>query len=169
MQPTRRRDRGNVLIVVSFVGLFAMALSGGLISHYAVSEARGIADSQAKLRVYWAMVGHIDYALSRMRQEHQAGAGWPSDLGEDGIQGVLLGYLDELDYGPNRNCRGKTVKSTENSRCSVWLYHPDDGEEHDGYQNLNPDQDVPDRSDRLVGRRQQYPVVRAADNQTGNT
>ena len=130
MQPTRRRDRGNVLIVVSFVGLFAMALSGGLISHYAVSEARSIADSQAKLRVYWAMVGHIDYALSRMRQEHQTGAGWPSDLGEDGIQGVLLSYLDELDYGPNRNCRGTTVTSTENSRCSVWLYHGSDGEEH---------------------------------------
>ena len=34
------RDRGTILIAVSFVGIFAMALSGGLISHYAVSEAR---------------------------------------------------------------------------------------------------------------------------------
>ena len=118
----RRKDKGNILIVVSFVGLFTMALSGGLINHYAVSEARGVADSLAKLRVYWAMMGHIDYALSRMRQEHPTGAGWTSDVGENNIQGVLLSYLDELDYGPNRNCHGTIVKSTANSRCSVWLY-----------------------------------------------
>ena len=72
----RQQDNGNILIVVSFVGLFAMALSGGLITHFAVSEARGVADSLAKLRVYWAMVGHVDYALSRMRRENPTGAGW---------------------------------------------------------------------------------------------
>ena len=116
----RQHERGNILIVVSFVGLFAMALSSGLIGHYAVSEARGIADSLAKLRVYWAMSGHIDYALSRIRQENSEAAGWISDQDENGIQGVLLGYLDELDKGAN--CRGTTVTSTLNSRCSSWLY-----------------------------------------------
>lgn len=97
-----------------------MALSGGLISHYAVAEARGIADSLARLRLYWAMSGHIDYALSRIRQENNEAAGWVSDQDENGIQGVLLSYLDELDKGTN--CRDTTVTSTPNSRCSSWLY-----------------------------------------------
>ena len=119
-----RRQRGNILIVVSFVGLFSMAISGGLISHYAVSEARGIADSLAKVRVYWAMVGHVDYALSRIRQEHPGPAGWTSDLGENNIQGALINVLDELDFSgaTTRNCRGQSVTSTENSKCSVWRY-----------------------------------------------
>ena len=123
-QCSRRIEKGNILIVVSFVGLFTMALSGGLINHYAVSEARGVADSLAKVRVYWAMVGHVDYALSRMRQEHPGPAGWTSDLGENNIQGALLNVLDELDFSPaaDRNCRGTTVTSTANSKCSVWQY-----------------------------------------------
>ncbi len=116
----RQRNRGNILIAVSFIGLFAMALSSGLVGNYAVSEARGVADSLAKLRVYWAMSGHIDYALSRIRQENDEAAGWISDQDENGIQGVLLSYLDELDKGTN--CRDTTVTSTQNSRCSSWLY-----------------------------------------------
>ena len=169
----RQQDNGNILIVVSFVGLFAMALSGGLITHFAVSEARGVADSLAKLRVYWAMVGHVDYALSRMRRENPTGAGWTNDLGENNIQGVLLGYLDELDYGPNRNCRGTTVTSTENSRCSIWLYDEvsNDYVFHFKWTVFDPANNDPpegDTTDGRVGIRIDYVLEGAKDNTVGN-
>lgn len=169
----RQQDNGNILIVVSFVGLFAMALSGGLITHFAVSEARGVADSLAKLRVYWAMVGHVDYALSRMRQENPTGAGWTNDLGENNIQGVLLGYLDELDYGPNRNCRGTTVTSTENSRCSIWLYDEvsNDYVFHFKWTVFDPANNDPPEGNTTDGRlaiRIDYVLEGANDNTTSN-
>ncbi len=116
----RRRQRGTILIAVSFVGMFAMLLSGGLISHFAVSEARAVANSLAKVRVYWAMVGHMDYALSRMRQQNPTAPPFTSDVDLAGIQGILLTYFDELDFGSD--CRGSSVPSATNSKCSKWVY-----------------------------------------------
>ena len=166
-QHTLGRDRGTILIAVSFVGIFAMALSSALISHFAVSEARGVADSLAKLRVYWAMVGHVDYALSRMRQDNKAAAGWLSDLGETGIQGVLLGYLDELDDGAN--CRGTTVASTTNSKCSSWPYVEvsSDYVFHFKWTVYDPFNSVPvegTSTDGRLGIRIDYVLEGAADN-----
>ena len=119
------------------------------------------------------MVGHVDYALSRMRREHPTGAGWTSDLGENGIQGVLLGYLDELDYGPNRNCRGTTVTSTENSRCSIWLYDEvsNDYVFHFKWTVFDPANNDPpegNTTDGRVGIRIDYVLEGAKDNTIGN-
>lgn len=107
-----------------------MALCGGLISHFAVAEARAVANSLAKLRVYWAMMGHVDYALSRMRQENpdDTTKTWTTDVGPTGIQGELLTYLDELGRANDGDdCRvapvaADTVTSESFSRCSSWPY-----------------------------------------------
>ncbi|MDP6343959.1 MAG: hypothetical protein QF491_10545 [Alphaproteobacteria bacterium] len=130
----REGDRGTVLIAVSFVGIFAMALCAALISSYAVSEARAVEDSLAKLRVYWAMMGHVDYALSRARG-HVAET--PSVIGPgqaslcdtatatpdtracvddpDSVSSVAI-FLGELATGAD--CKGGDVSDP----CATWSY-----------------------------------------------
>ena len=64
-----RRTRGSALITVTLIGLFVMLLAAALVNHFANAEARAIAHSLAKTRIYWASMGHINYALSRIRRE----------------------------------------------------------------------------------------------------
>ena len=71
-KPPRRnnnRTRGSALITVTLIGLFVMLSAAALINHFATTEANAIADSLAKTRIYWASIGHINYALSRLRRE----------------------------------------------------------------------------------------------------
>jgi hypothetical protein len=46
-----------------------MLLAAALVNHFATAEARAIAHSLAKTRIYWASMGHINYSLSRIRRE----------------------------------------------------------------------------------------------------
>jgi hypothetical protein len=130
-QSVKRCDRGSILIAISFVGLFSMLLSGGLITHFAIAEARAVSDNLAKLRVYWAMMGHIDYTLSRMRAEHPDNTtNWPVDIDNaNSIQISILAKLDELrlsDAGGTKCRTGPTVATTiaptDVSKCSSWRY-----------------------------------------------
>ena len=172
----QRSESGNILLTVTLVGLLGMALTGGLISNYAVSEARAVAESLAKIRVYWAMVGHIDYALSRMRRENETSAGWISDLDENGIQGVLLGHLDELEKGSSvgaAKCRGSTVTSTTDSRCSSWSYNEVSSDYifHFKWSVFDPANNDPAEgtaTDGKVGIRIDYVLEGASDNAAGD-
>ncbi len=126
--------RGTILIAVSFIGIFAMALCATLISSYAVSEARAVESSLAKLRVYWAMMGHVDYALSRARG-HVAetpsvigsgqaslcdtGTGTPdtrSCVDDPDSVGSIAAFLSELATGTA--CKGGDVADP----CATWSY-----------------------------------------------
>ena len=64
-----RRTKGSALITVTLIGLFVMLLAAALVNHHASTEARAIAESLAKTRIYWASMGHINYALSRISRE----------------------------------------------------------------------------------------------------
>jgi hypothetical protein len=113
------------------------------------------------------MVGHVDYALSRMRQQNPAAASWLSDINETGIQGVLLGYLDELDDGAD--CRGTTVTSTTDSNCSSWPYDEisSDYVFHFKWTVFDPVNSVPAEGTTTDGRlaiRIDYVLEGAADN-----
>jgi len=72
---TSGRRRASVLITVTFVSMFTMLLGVSLITHHAVEESAQIDESLAKVRIYWAHVGHMDYVLSKARQVGSAGGG----------------------------------------------------------------------------------------------
>ena len=89
-----RRTRGSALITVTLIGLFVMLLAAALVNHFANAEARAIAHSLAKTRIYWASMGHINYSLSRIRREGLcAGA----CINDDNRADSLRSYLAELN------------------------------------------------------------------------
>jgi hypothetical protein len=65
---TQRTRKASVLITVTIVSMFSMLLGVSLVTHYAVEEAKQVDESLAKVRVYWAHMGHVDYVLSKARQ-----------------------------------------------------------------------------------------------------
>ncbi|MBF8271228.1 MAG: hypothetical protein HW380_333 [Magnetococcales bacterium] len=61
-------QQGNIIIAVMISMLMITLLVSALIEHFLVAEARAVEESLAKVRVYWAMSGHVDYYLSRVKQ-----------------------------------------------------------------------------------------------------
>jgi hypothetical protein len=74
-----RRTKGSALITVTLIGLFVMLLAAALVNHFATAEARAIAHSLAKTRIYWASMGHINYSLSRIRRQGLCGGACVND------------------------------------------------------------------------------------------
>lgn len=113
-KPHRRhvnRTRGSALITVTLIGLFVMLSAAALINHFATSEANAIAHSLAKTRIYWASMGHINYALSRLRREGMCngdcvrdddGTESPTDSGLDNRADNLRKFLFELNNDGDR-------------------------------------------------------------------
>lgn len=66
------RQRGSVLITIMVVMMVTMLLASTLINHFAVQEARAIEQQLADIRAYWAMMGHVNYALSRASNKHNS-------------------------------------------------------------------------------------------------
>lgn len=95
------RSRGSVVLTVTAVGLFAMLLASQLVNHYVVSEARAVEESLAKVRVYWAAMGHVNYALSRAWREGLCDGTCNDD---DDRAADIRRFLDELyNKGGQRN------------------------------------------------------------------
>jgi hypothetical protein len=61
------KQQGSILVTIMVVMVLVMGLASALIEHFAVTEARAIEESLAKIRVHWGMSGMVDYALSRAR------------------------------------------------------------------------------------------------------
>ena len=49
------------------IGMFVMLIASTVVNNLIVAESEAVEESLAKIRVYWAARGHIDYALSRIR------------------------------------------------------------------------------------------------------
>jgi len=81
-------QQGNIMIMILFAGCLIMILGGGLISHFAVSEATAIERNLAEIRIHWAFMGELGYLLSHGRK-----------LGDDGLidDGDGSGFIDDLD------------------------------------------------------------------------
>ena len=107
----RGRSRGSVVLTVTAVGLFAMLLASGLVNHYAVTEARAVEESLAKVRVYWAAMGHVNYALSRAWREGFCDDSCLLDIADtidDTFRVVKIGtFLGELDGDPGTTQRDR--------------------------------------------------------------
>ena len=96
----RGRSRGSVVLTVTAVGLFAMLLASGLVNHYAVSEARAVEESLAKVRVYWAAMGHVNYVLSRAWREGLCSGSSGTCIDDDDRASDIRSFLAELDGDP---------------------------------------------------------------------
>lgn len=63
----RRNDhqRGAVLLTVMVIMAVVMLMAGTLTNYFLTSEARDVETSLSNVRIYWAMMGHVSYMLSR--------------------------------------------------------------------------------------------------------
>lgn len=60
-----QRQHGSALIAVMVAMMLLMLLGSTLVNHFAVTEAQAVEDNLAEIRSYWAMMGHMNYMLSR--------------------------------------------------------------------------------------------------------
>ena len=125
-RPSFTGQEGNILVIIMVMMMVFMLMASLLIEHFAINEARAVEESLAKVRVYWAMSGMVDYALSRAREESQA---------EDDKtkRDNLTDYMDEVDdpvvYSDISENYKLTVKGTVSNDDSV---NPDDGNSDTG-------------------------------------
>ncbi|MEO5326644.1 MAG: hypothetical protein H7829_00190 [Magnetococcus sp. THC-1_WYH] len=89
------QQRGSLLITTMAFMVFIMILVSSLFSHLLTTEIEAVEDNLTQVRVYWAMVGMMDYALSRSRKE---GLLTPTDFLADSAKVVKINdFMDELD------------------------------------------------------------------------
>lgn len=65
MTPSRPRERGTVLVGVMVFMTLLMIFGGVFVQHVQTGEADEVERLLAETRAYWAMMGHLNYALSR--------------------------------------------------------------------------------------------------------
>ena len=70
------RQRGHASLTVLILGSVATFIAGAVIHQGTVAEREAVAQSLARTRAYWAAVGHISYALSRIRQNGSCVEAW---------------------------------------------------------------------------------------------
>lgn len=68
-RPGFQRQRGAVLIVVMVVMVMIGLIATTLIENFTTAEARDVEASLMESRVKWAMLGHLHYALARVRTQ----------------------------------------------------------------------------------------------------
>ena len=128
----KRRERGNILISVMVLMLLAMLLASALVEHFAVTEARDVEESLARVRSYWALSGMTDHALSRAR-----GAGNLPETDSAKLP-AINNYFDELDGDAGDDDNSYTFTYLPNHWLTVQgvaaLHpdNPDDGTTDDG-------------------------------------
>ncbi len=97
-RPPRRlaRQRGVVLASVMAVMAVTMLLAAGVITHFAVQEARAIEGLYAEERVYWAMTGHAAALRARAWRAGDGLCGSESLPEPCGSDAALAASLDAL-------------------------------------------------------------------------
>lgn len=95
------RQRGSLLITTMAFMVFIMILVSSLFNHLLTTEIEAVEKSLAQVRVHWAMVGMMDYALSRSRKEGQLAS---ADFLDDSEKIVKINdFMDELDGNADNN------------------------------------------------------------------
>lgn len=114
MMPSLARQRGHAMLMVMILGTTATFMAGALLRHETVVEKRAISESLAETRAYWAGMGEINYALSRIRNNNICTKGGSNNCDTD-IQRInwVQNYLDEV-------CK----QTPPSSSCTVatWTY-----------------------------------------------
>mgnify|MGYP001236761604 FL=1 len=120
----RKLAAGNILLTVTFASFFSMALSAGLVSHLAVSEADEINYSLAKVRAYWAEMGAVDFVLSRARHIGTqvnglcANAPTAGECDSPPVDAVLAPNAERLDLFTTSTLADNIFRDLENTEGS---------------------------------------------------
>ncbi|MBF0131988.1 MAG: hypothetical protein HQL75_05315 [Magnetococcales bacterium] len=89
------QQRGSLLITTMAFMVFIMILVSSLFSHLLTTEIEAVEDNLTQIRVHWAMVGMMNYTLSRFMKEGQLA---PADFLADSDKIVKLNdFMDELN------------------------------------------------------------------------
>ncbi|MBF0195746.1 MAG: hypothetical protein HQL71_14390 [Magnetococcales bacterium] len=94
-------QQGSILVTIMVVMVLVMGLASALIEHFAVTEARAVEDSLAKIRVHWGMSGMVDYALSRAKATGDSISTTDGDDNDTDVTDSKISqinnFFDELD------------------------------------------------------------------------
>lgn len=71
----RSRQDGNVLIAVMVAMVVLMTMGAGMVNYFVYSEADAVERTLAEYRAYWAMMGTVNYMLSRAEGQGVCGTG----------------------------------------------------------------------------------------------
>ena len=71
----RRNERGIVLITVMVVIAICVGIVAVMLERYMVTEARDIELEILEIRTHWAMMGHVNYSLSRAMGDYDNSGG----------------------------------------------------------------------------------------------
>ncbi|MBF0459899.1 MAG: hypothetical protein HQL87_00735 [Magnetococcales bacterium] len=82
-------QQGNAVVTVMITMFMITLLVSALVEHFLVTEAKAVEESLAKVRIYWAMSGHVDYFYSKVAVGCNASPSIPPSNPQS--------LLDELD------------------------------------------------------------------------
>lgn len=116
----RVRQSGYALAAISLLGMAAMGSAALFITESGVGEAAAVEDDLIRMRANWAMNGHLNYVLSRARQD---GACFTACADSDTSR---AGTLD--DYGREVYNAVPAKEVNKNGSQRRWLYDEINGE-----------------------------------------
>ena len=124
-------QRGGALIFVIIVGMVMTTAFALFMSSTILVESRAVEAELAKTRAYWAEMGNINYALSRISYSQLCGTNCGNKLKDSQIAPILQAYFNELsnqtvwtyaDKSPNYSITTTDVVSTAGGQnFSGWL------------------------------------------------
>ena len=121
----REKEQGNIIITIMIVMFLSMLAASGLISHNAVTEARAIEQSLVKVRAYWAMMGHVNYILSRARTKGSDGVG--NELCYENVEGAGAWCTGSDDTKKKDALEQFVVATGEIGNIKEWSYDKNNG------------------------------------------
>jgi len=71
----RENERGIVLVTVMVVMAICVGVVAVMLEHFMVAEARDIEREILEIRTHWAMMGHVNYSLSRAMGDYDNSGG----------------------------------------------------------------------------------------------
>lgn len=144
----RRKENqsGAVLVVVMVVTVIVMLVASTVVNHYYTNEALEVEQSLADVRVYWASMGHLNYALSRAATDGLCGAtskssGMLTNQGAycDEVVGTYPDGRDDEFAATSTSPGPPFTHRTEHSRAGSIQDYLDGGDElHSGGTIENP-------------------------------
>ncbi|MBF0613015.1 MAG: hypothetical protein HQL55_17990 [Magnetococcales bacterium] len=109
---SQKNQKGNAILVVMLAMVMLMAIAGALTEHMAASESQAIDESLAKIQIYWAMRGQLDFVVSRAGHDGATSAApWNGNMDDTALANTMSGFLSTYF--------GSVAWTTSNSNSSV--------------------------------------------------
>lgn len=99
MKAVLGNQRGGAMVFVTLVGLVISMAFAMFMSSTVLVEQRAVESSLAKSRAYWAQMGHMRYAMSRISKSKMCNSCLVTQVNikDTDLAPVLQAYFNELD------------------------------------------------------------------------